>query len=199
MQKLRFKTDEDLLEELKAKNENSIRYLYKLHFPMVLNFVLSNSGSEEEAKDVYQDAFIVLYNNVSQGEFKLNCKLKTYIYSIVRRLWLNELKIKKLSTGDLIDNEGYINIVKEELDEIDDYQTELQIMSESLNEMGEPCNKILSDFYFDKLAMSEIVKNMGYSNTDTAKNVKYKCLMRLKKIFFNKLKSYNNAVQQRIS
>ena len=194
MQKAFFKTDADYLIGVKENNEHIVRFLYKLHFPMVLNFILSNNGSEEEAKDVYQDAFIVLFNNVKRKEFKLECKLKTYIYSIVRRLWLNELKLKKLNIGDIFDVEGFVSISKEEEKSIYNNNRNFQLMHESLTELGEPCKTILTDFYVNKASMSEIVDRMGYTNTDNAKNQKYKCLKRLKRIFFSKHKKVEDVI-----
>jgi len=60
-----------------------------------------------------------------------------------------------------------------------------KIMDQSLLMLGEPCTTILKDFYLNKISMQEIADKMGYTNTDNAKNQKYKCLQRLKKIFFS--------------
>jgi DNA-directed RNA polymerase specialized sigma24 family protein len=62
---------------------------------MILQLVINNNGDEDEAKDIYQEAIIVLYNKVKRGDFELSSKLKTYIYSICRRLWLKRLKATK--------------------------------------------------------------------------------------------------------
>jgi hypothetical protein len=51
--------------------------------------------------------------------------------------------------------------------------------------LGEPCRGIIKDFYVDHLNMIEIADKYGYTNADNAKNQKYKCLQRLKKIYFS--------------
>ena len=58
-------------------------------------------------------------------------------------------------------------------------------MEVSMNGLGEPCRTILEDYYVNKLSMMEICEKFGYTNADNAKNQKYKCLMRLKKMFFS--------------
>ena len=67
-------------------------------------------------------------------------------------------------------------------------EKQIEIMDESLQILGEPCNTIIIDFYINKLSMQEIADKMGYTNNENAKNQKYKCLQRLKKIYF---KNYN--------
>jgi hypothetical protein len=37
----------------------------------------------------------------------------------------------------------------------------------------------------NKKGMQELASEFGYTNADNAKNQKYKCLMRLKKLFFS--------------
>ena len=58
-------------------------------------------------------------------------------------------------------------------------------MNLALDEIGEPCKTLLKDFYIKNLSMKDIQEKFGYTNTDNAKTQKYKCLQRLKKIFFN--------------
>ena len=58
---------------------------------MVQTFILNNSGTSDDAKDIFQEAMIVLYEKVRSGSFELNCQIKTYVYSVCRRLWLKRL------------------------------------------------------------------------------------------------------------
>ena len=67
---------------------------------------------------------------------------------------------------------------------IEKKQQEFHMMEKALLNIGEPCKSLLEAFYLQKKNMTEIAGNFGYTNADNAKNQKYKCLMRLKKIFF---------------
>ena len=58
-------------------------------------------------------------------------------------------------------------------------------MDRALNSLGEPCKSLLEAFYMEKKSMDQIALIFGYTNADNAKNQKYKCLMRLKKLFFS--------------
>jgi hypothetical protein len=61
---------------------------------------------------------------------------------------------------------------------------QIEMMHEALLKIGEPCKSLLEAYYFNKQQMQEIAFQFGYTNADNAKNQKYKCLIRLKKLFF---------------
>jgi hypothetical protein len=58
-------------------------------------------------------------------------------------------------------------------------------MDRALNSLGEPCKSLLEGYYLKKMDMAALANEFGYTNADNAKNQKYKCLMRLKKLFFS--------------
>ena len=184
MNKVLPEFDEELLSALKQGDSRSLNVLYKTYFPMVLHFVVNNSGTEQEAKDIYQESVIVLYENLQIPGFDLTCKIKTYIYSVCRRLWLKKLAEKSRYVGKIEDFESFIPFVKEDAD-IEDKDIQFRVMKQALEKLGEPCRTILEDFFIRNFTMQQITEKMGYTNTDNAKNQKYKCLMRLKKLFFS--------------
>ncbi|RZM02674.1 MAG: sigma-70 family RNA polymerase sigma factor, partial [Pedobacter sp.] len=84
-------TDETLLIGLAEGSDKALSQLYRQHYPMVSQLVINNSGSADDAQDIYQETLIVLFEKVSAGDFELNCQLKTFIYAVARRLWLKQL------------------------------------------------------------------------------------------------------------
>jgi RNA polymerase sigma factor (sigma-70 family) len=182
--RISFRSEEELLSGIRQKDGDAFRLLYKSYFPMILYFINSNNGSEPEAKDIYQDAIIVLYENLQKEGFQLNCKLKTYLYSICRRLWLKKLAEKNKFYGKVDDFEEFLPLPEEDQDSYD-RDKQIQIMNDSLYRLGDPCKTIIEDYFINNFSMQQICDKMGYTNTDTAKNQKYKCLVRLKKIFFS--------------
>lgn len=186
-----FQSEEAIITEIRKDNNNVLAHLYKSHFPMILYFISSNNGSEQEAKDIYQEAFILLYEKLKDKSFELNCQIKTFLYAVARRLWLKQLAAKNKVLGRVENFEDTLAL-DIDLDEEENKWTESEqqhvVMQTALKQLGEPCKTILEDFYIKKLSMQQITENMGYTNTDNAKNQKYKCLMRLKKLFFNQYK-----------
>ena len=175
--------DLKIVDGIASGDSATLAGLYHDYFPMVLNMVLQNSGTEDEAKDVFQEAIIVLYDKVKQGDFELSSKLKTYVYSVCRRLWLKQLGNKGRIFNDVSNYEDIIS-VEEDLAKHEEKDLQLTMMEQALDKLGEPCRTIIHDFYILNLSMQEICDKFGYTNTDNAKTQKYKCLQRLKRLFF---------------
>jgi RNA polymerase sigma factor (sigma-70 family) len=176
-------TDSEVILGILNNSENALKRLYTAYFPMILQLIINNNGDEDDAKDIYQEAIIVLYNKVKAGNFELSSKLKTYIYSICRRLWLKRLSQLNRYGGDIRDFEEY-SPVEDEQDENDEKSIQFNKMESALQQLGEPCKTIMEDFYIHNKSMQDICERFGYTNADNAKTQKYKCLQRLKKLFF---------------
>ena len=175
--------DSEVIIGILNNSDSVLKRLYLAYFPMVLQLVINNSGNDDYAKDIYQEAIIVLYNKVKRGDFELSSKLKTFIYSICRRLWLKRLKQMNRYGGDIKDFEEYLP-VEDDVEKHQDRDIQLNKMADALKLLGEPCKTIMEDFYMHSKSMQEICERFGYTNADNAKTQKYKCLQRLKKLFF---------------
>ena len=79
--------------------------------------------------------------------------------------------------------------VEEDVDEHEKRDQEFVIMEKAIGSLGEPCKSLIEAFYIQKRNMQDIASQFGYTNADNAKNQKYKCLMRLKKLFFAQYKN----------
>lgn len=185
-----MKTDENeqvLLDGLAKNDRNAVEAIYGKHYGMVQSLILNNNGSSDDAKDIFQEAMIVLYEKAGSGNFELHCQLKTYIYSVCRRLWLKRLNQLQRMIPEINGLEDTVP-VEEEIEAHDQRSQEFQMMEKSLASLGEPCKSLLEAFYLQKKNMSVIAGSFGYTNADNAKNQKYKCLMRLRKLFFTEYK-----------
>jgi RNA polymerase sigma factor (sigma-70 family) len=180
--------EQALLKGLAANDRKAIETIYQNHYSMIQTLVINNSGTSDDARDIFQEAIIVLYEKAKSGSFELHAQLKTYIYAVCRRLWLKRLLVSQRFSGDLANAPETIATD----DDIEIYETrteDFELMDRALQHLGEPCKELLESYYMRKKNMSEIAREFGYTNADNAKNQKYKCLMRLKKIFFGQ---YNN-------
>ena len=175
--------DSDIILGILNESPETLNRLYTTYFPMVLQLVLNNSGDEDDAKDIFQESVIVLYNKVKTGNFELHSKLKTFIYSVSRRLWLKRLSIDAKTVRNVQDFEEFFP-VEDDLEMHEEKDKQFQMMDAALNQLGEPCRTIINDYYIQGKSMQEISEKFGYTNSDNAKTQKYKCLQRLKKLFF---------------
>jgi RNA polymerase sigma factor (sigma-70 family) len=175
--------EQSLLKGLANNDSQAVEALYKSHFSMIQHFVLNNNGSFDDARDVFQEAMITLYEKVQSDSFVLSCQIKTYLYSICKHLWLKRLQQMGKYSSPLNMEEESIP-VEADLDDFEQKDAAFEIMNRALNSLGEPCKGLLEGYYLNKKGMQELAEDFGYTNADNAKNQKYKCLMRLKKLFF---------------
>ena len=179
-----------LLEGLAVSEKKAVETIYRENYNMVQSLIINNNGSSDDAKDIFQEAMIVLYEKVRSGTFELNCQIKTFVYSVSRRLWLKRLQQQNryAASNDSIE---MVVAVEEDLEDHEQRNAEFEMMEKAINSLGEPCKSLLEAYYLQKQNMQVIAANFGYTNADNAKNQKYKCLMRLKKIFFTHYKNGN--------
>jgi RNA polymerase sigma factor (sigma-70 family) len=175
--------EQALLKGLAENDTKAIETIYKENFNMVQSFILSNNGSYDDARDIFQEAMIALYEKAKSESFVLTSKINTYVYSICRRLWLKRLQQMGRFVLQTDSFEETVQ-VEDDLEIHEKRNAEFAIMERALNSLGEPCKSLLEGYYIKKLDMQELAKIFGYTNADNAKNQKYKCLTRLKKLFF---------------
>jgi RNA polymerase sigma factor (sigma-70 family) len=182
-------SDEEFIDGLRSGNSQALAALYKKYYGTVLKFIVNNSGSSEEAADVYQETVIILYENANKQGFSLSCQLGTYIFSVARRLWLNQLRRSGRTFLFREEEENGIADVAHDLGAHLKKEEDLTRMDNSLNELGEPCATLITDFYVKQMSMEAIAAKFGYTNADNAKTQKYKCLQRLKRSFFESIET----------
>lgn len=177
-----------LLEGLARQESLIIELIYKNNYQSIQSLIFKNNGSADDAADIFQEAMIILYQKSIDKDFILTCQLKTYLYSVCKRLWLKKLKNNnRLAWQD----ESFDNVIAVETDieEHIENQRHFSIMENAMQKIGEPCKSLLEAYYIHKKQMLEIAEDFKYTNADNAKTQKYKCMMRLKKIFFSEFKN----------
>jgi RNA polymerase sigma factor (sigma-70 family) len=170
-------SDQKIIEEIRNGNEEMLVYVYKQNYTPVRNFILRNSGDEEEIDDVLQDGVIALWQNVMKDDFILTARLSTYLLAIVKNLWFKRLKKKhRLLRIDEsgIEREKADSEASKAIEHID-----LSAIHDILAEMDETCKKLLCYFYFDGFNNKVIAEKLGFANTDTVKSKKYQCFKKL--------------------
>jgi DNA-directed RNA polymerase specialized sigma subunit len=86
--------------------------------------------------------------------------------------------------GDIKDFEEFIPADNDDSEQSSEKDIQFNKMHSALQQLGEPCKTIMEDFYINNRSMQDICERFGYTNADNAKTQKYKCLQRLKKLFF---------------
>ncbi len=180
--------EKEVFRSIGNNEKGAIEAVYKENYSLIQHFVINNNGTEDDARDIFQEAMMVLYEKSRLPEFELTCQIRTYLYSVCRRLWLKKLQhSRRIETQ--VENFDKIVQVEEDIEEHDKLNLQYQTMRTAMGKIGEPCKSLIEAFYVHRKNMLEIAGFFGYTNADNAKNQKYKCLVRLKKLFFAQYKN----------
>jgi RNA polymerase sigma factor (sigma-70 family) len=168
--------DLPLLEGLRDGKAESIDRIYSACFRQVRVMIANNAGTEDDAKDVFQDAMMALYRRLQDGDFALTCKLSSYLQVICRNLWTTRLRNRPLTTTtEMIDTEQVLlddNVVRD-ITEND----QRNLMYRHFDALPDDCKKILG-LFFNKESMAEIARQME-STEAYMKKRKFLCKTRL--------------------
>ena len=194
-------TDQELLIKIR-ENSDYLGEVYKRCKPNCFRFIrkmTNGSISDGDFEDVYQDASIILYEKIINVNFVLTSSFQTYLNSVCRFQVLNSIKKSNLNTAYIEDSDddddenpmGYRSSITDSLDEIGD-QKETQFLAIEIalelmrNGKGD-CYQILTQFWYHKKSMNDLVDMFGHKNDKSAKTQKHKCQEKLRKMAFNEL------------
>ncbi|HMH23048.1 MAG TPA: sigma-70 family RNA polymerase sigma factor [Puia sp.] len=153
-------------------------FIYQKYAVTTSSFIIHYGGSQQDGEDVFQETVVSFIDIVNKGKFRMDASIKTFLVSVAKNIWLNEVKKrersglreKKFEQGrDQDDDIGQI---------IGDQERKRQLR-DLVYQLGEPCQKILMLFYYENLSMKEIVDHLPYENEQVVRNKKYKCLQQL--------------------
>ena len=185
-------TDAELIHSLMTNTgtEEAIRFLYREHFELLSRYILNNSGNEQDAEDIFQEVIVAFINLVQAGKFRGESSIRTFLFSLNKNIWLNELKRK----GRAMIREEKYEKQNEQPEVTADVamemgQTKVDLMK-VIEELGENCKKILLLFYFENRSMKEIVAHLPYENEQVVRNKKSKCLKKLEQLITNDTNLY---------
>jgi DNA-directed RNA polymerase specialized sigma24 family protein len=168
-------SDLALLEGLKTQSEKAIYDVYTSYYTTVEKYVMMNSGSEQDAEDVFQDTVMVLLDYVLKEDFKLTCAVKTLVFAISRRLWLKQLRYRS-RREIILEIETHERDFLTHWEEVEKSERKYDSLPMVLNRISVHCSGLLKQLFLT----GKIPEH--YKNNHTFRNQKYKCLEQARKM-----------------
>lgn len=157
------------LEGIRNNDCRVLRKIYDKFLPSVTSFVLNNSGTENEAHDVFQDGLVVIFKKLKKEKLELTASFHTYLLAVCRFIWLRELSKMRRTEVSIDQTQPFIADIDIEED-IENYEKQTFFRSK-LESLPDDSKKVLKMF-FAKRSLKEIAEEMGYS-VEYAKKKKY--------------------------
>ncbi|MCX6316605.1 MAG: sigma-70 family RNA polymerase sigma factor [Bacteroidetes bacterium] len=194
MEVIRNFSDQELVDNLKGgkRMDETIKAIYRSHFEGLSWYIMNNSGSQQDAEDVFQEVVVNFIDLVKKDKFRGESTIKTFLFSLNRHTWLNELKRRgravareeKFAKGTYGEQEKD-RITPDGHQAIADREGKAAILK-LVAALGDTCKKILLLFYYENMSMKEILDATDYDNEQVVRNKKYKCLKQLEQMILEK-------------
>jgi DNA-directed RNA polymerase specialized sigma24 family protein len=159
--------------------------LYERVFPAVARFIRKQHGSMDDAKDIFHDALIILFEKKVASEIEITVTDEAYVFGIVKHLWLRRSKDNK--NVRFTEEESLLSIPE-------DYNTtpNTNAIIHFLRASGEKCLQLLQAFYYEKQSLDRIKASFGFASVRSATVQKFKCLEKVREVVKNKSKHYED-------
>ena len=166
-------SDLQIIQGMRNKDPHVLKYLYDQYYPSVYNLIVSNSGTEAEVKDVFQESIILIYRKINDKSFQVQSSFKNYLLSVSWYIWVKELRIK--NTEERAANRyHYLNEDVDTLEMEYEMHRRYQLYQEHFHKLSKKCREILK-LFFKKVPLTEIADKLGLKSIKSVKKRKYAC------------------------
>lgn len=174
---------DEIILKIKTGGQTELGLVYEEYREEFLRWVAKEFNcSLDDGKDIYQLTILIFHDNIRLGKLEhLVSSVKTYLFGIGKNIVKeNQRKEKRYIP---LSKEKWLkeNLIDEPTSKIDDAVFERA--KNALSKLGQPCQRLIELFYYEKKSIPEITLAMSYKNPETAKNQKCKCMARLRKLF----------------
>ncbi|MEC7755325.1 sigma-70 family RNA polymerase sigma factor [Roseivirga sp. UBA1976] len=176
-------SENSLILRLRRGDRDALEEIYRSYRVSFIKWITySHKCTKEQAVDIFQYAILSFYENVLEDTVEEinDAGIKTYLYSIGKNKLLSDSRRdSRLSFNEELED----NLLLEEIDDqTQDREGKLEKVRSIIETLQTPCADILKLFYFNNLSNDEIAEVLGYKNGNTVKNLKYKCIQRIKRL-----------------
>lgn len=168
--------DKAYLSGLLNNDDKVLRAIYKNFYERIRTFIIKNNGTSDDAKDVFQDALMVIYQKSQSPDFELSSSFYTYLYSICKLTWYAKRRKKSHQTVTILDETTLMDS--------DDIEQDLlnremdKIYRDNFVQLNAFCQQLFRLVFLGK-KMEEIAETLILKNKHTARNRKYRCSQEL--------------------
>ena len=175
--------DKEILESIrKGDNNKALSYLYDESLVKVRKYILKNSGSKDDANDIFQDAVIIFFNQVRAQKFNEAHSIDSFIFSVGRNLWIDKVRRQKKFAS--YESPEQFASISGDFDHLEDLisKEKTLAMKNIFSKLDEKCQQVLNYVIYEKCSMKEVKEKMGYSSENVAKTTHYRCKQYLKEL-----------------
>jgi RNA polymerase sigma factor (sigma-70 family) len=158
-----------ILEGIYRNDSRIVQYVYDKYFKTIRKFVRQFGGTEEDAWDVFQDAIIVIYEQVKDKDLKLKHTFLTYFYAICKNIWFKTLRDRDKKYYEQIEQsanlEQYtLSSYEGDLEEIIEKEKRIKLYQLNFVKLSKECQRMLK-LVAKGFTVEEITNEFNYKST----------------------------------
>lgn len=173
------------LEGLKTANRDVIHNIYQTFLPDITKWVITNSGSEQDGFDIFQESLEAILLVISDKDWNTEMPFGAYFFRVCRNKWIDQLRKKnkeqEVRTTEL---QRYTEKQYDELFEYENQDADLKLklmLGETLKQLSPLCQKLIPLAEANTPA-SEIADALDMSAANTVYRRKFACYDTWKKL-----------------
>lgn len=182
-----------MAKEIKLQNIELNRFIADEKNKVLAYLRKTFSVSDDDLSDIYQESSVALFTNIRDGKLtNLTSSLSTYFLRICINQTLKFMGKKKKAVP-LFDESKLTNkdtFLPDKIDELYKLCTENEdaekvtlsekVVMSIIESMPDTCKNVFQGYYWDNLTTTSIADMYGFSNANSVKTQKYKCLKRFR-------------------
>jgi RNA polymerase sigma factor (sigma-70 family) len=169
----------ELAERIRLGDNKAFDYLYQNYYRQAAAFVKANTGNEQDARDVFQEALLIFYKQACKEGFKLTADPGTFLYAIVRNLWRYRLRTRRTHPEAVATEPA--RLPEMGADDAENHAVEQmlnekhQTIQQLIDTLKTECRQLIAYTYYHKLPSAEIARLLGYTEA-FVKVKKHRCM-----------------------
>jgi len=167
-------SNEELLNGILRNDNVILQHIYKNYYYKMNLYIKRNSGNDEDANDVFQEAIIVVYRKLKANDLIINCAFETYLYSVCKFLWMKQLTRQRTEKEMMVDSAVFESEFDHDFSDLVEKNERYKLYQKHFQLLGSDCQKLLQ-LSFDKVPLKQIAQIMGFSGEKYVKKRKFKC------------------------
>jgi RNA polymerase sigma factor (sigma-70 family) len=154
----------------------TVRAIYAKHFPAVRHYVVHNSGTANDAQDVFQEAMTTLWMNVKEGRMIPESDPGGFLFRVAKNKWLDVVRSAAHKHMKVVHDERSL---EQRADAQDDIEGRIVRLRAVYAKLDDKCRSVLDQFYFERKDLAAIASAMGVEE-ESIRTIKYRCMMKLR-------------------
>ncbi|WP_299891989.1 sigma-70 family RNA polymerase sigma factor [uncultured Lacinutrix sp.] len=172
------------LEDLRQGSEVALKQVYEDNRAKFINFAKRYNLPQDDVIDIYQDAYVIFYNNIMSGKIeKFTSTISTYLFSVGKYLIFDKMKKNNKKVGPDFD----LTIVRDEDEIMHTMEIEEQTLTHEqkllhthFSSLGKQCQELLNLFYYRGYTIKDILDLGKYNSENVIKSAKSRCMKTLR-------------------